>query len=98
MHIEVIGEVFIAMFAMYGVFCAIQLLCELFFPSSSFTLAVIAKCGDTTEDIYKRVCYAQLICARERGAKTYPIIITESEKKLDELKKMGVAVYTAKEI
>ena len=97
MHIEVIAEVLIAMLAMYGVFCAIQLLTELLFRSSSFTLAVFAKKGETMEDIYKRLCYAQLICARERGANSYPIIIAERENELEELKELGVRVYIAKE-
>ena len=98
MHIEVIGEVIIAMLAMYGVFCAIQLLSELFFPSSSFTLAVIARRGESVESVYKKLCYAQLISARERGAAVYPIVISETEEGLDELKKLGVAIYLSKQV
>lgn len=98
MHIEVIGEVLIAMLAMYGVFCALQLASELFFPSSSFTLAVTAKRGESVDAVYKRLCYAQLICARERGAKAYPIVIAEDGAELDELKKLGAAVYLSKKV
>lgn len=103
MHIEVIAEVVIAMFAMYGVFCAIELFCELFFEPSSFTLAVFAKRGESAEETYKKLCYAGLVAARERGAKIYPIIIAdesyaENEEKLEELKKTGAAIYTANEI
>ena len=98
MHIEVIGEVLIAMLAMYGVFCALQLFAELFFPSSSFTLAVTAKRGESVEAVYKRLCYAQLISARERGAAAYPIVIAECEKDLDELKQLGVEVYLVKKV
>ncbi len=98
MHIEVIGEVLIAMFAMYGVFCAIQLVTELLFAPASFYLAVPARRGESEKEIYKRLCYAQLVSARERGAKSYPIIISESDEKISELKELGVTVYTAKEV
>ena len=98
MHIEVIGEVLIAMLAVYGAFCAIQLLTELFFRSSSFTLAVFAKKGEPIENIYKRLCYAQLICARERGAVEYPIIIVQSEEDIEKLKELGARIYITKEV
>ncbi len=103
MHIELIAEVIIAMFAMYGVFCAIGLLCELFYKPSSFTLAVFAKRGESAEETYKKLCYATLVAARERGAKACPIIIAdesyaENEEKAEELKKTGAAIYTAKEL
>lgn len=103
MHIEVITEIFIAMFAVYGVYCLVELLCELFFPPRSFVLAVYAKRGESEQDIYARLCYARLIAARERGAKIYPILIAddsfaENEEKLEKLSKMGAAIYTVKEL
>lgn len=103
MHIEVITEIFIAMFAVYGAFSLVGLLCELFFPPRAFTLAVFAAKVESAGDVYERLCYARLISARERGAKASPVIITdgsyaEDEEKLEELSKMGAAVYAAKEI
>ncbi len=98
MHIEVILEVALALFALYGVFCAIQLLTELLFPSASFTLAVFVKKDEPIKDIYNRLCYAQVICARERGALSYPILVIDEEPdelRLSELEEMGVDIYMA---
>lgn len=99
MHIEVIWEVVLALFAVYGVFCGIQLVTELLFAPSSFTLAVFVEDGEPIEKVCKRISYAQLICARERGAKTCPVMIIEDTKtdeaRIAELEKMGVEIYGA---
>ena len=99
MHIEVITEILISLFAVYGVFCALQLLLEHLFFARAFYLAVSAEKGENVERVNHKLSYARLISARERGAKSEPFIVVpegEDEERIDALKKLGVKVYSTR--
>lgn len=99
MHIEVITEILISLFAVYGVFCALQLLLEHFFFARAFYLVVSAEKGETLDRVNQKLSYARLISERERGAKHDPFIVVpegEDNERIEALKKLGVKVYSTK--
>ena len=99
MHIEVIVEVAIALFAVYGVFCAIMLGVEHAFAARSFRIAVPVHPGESIERINNRLAYAEFVAKKERGAIPEPVLFVwedEEDERIEEMKKLGVKLYIIK--